>query len=135
MIKPNKPLTYALIDLDAIAHNVRSVRQRLKPNSELFAVVKANGYGHGATAVARTALANGATRLAVARLSEGVELREAGIRAPILVMGYCLPTNAELVLTYELTVTVNTAASAQALSQLATKQGKTASVHVKVDSG
>ena len=132
---PNKPLTYALIDLDAIAHNVRLVRMRLKPSSELFAVVKANGYGHGATAVARTALANGATRLAVARLAEGIELREAGINVPILLMGYCLPTDSGLVLEYGLTTTANTAIVAQTLSQLAAKQGKTAIVHVKVDSG
>ncbi len=135
MKKRDKPLTYALVDLDAVAHNVRLVKSRIGSDVTLFAVVKANGYGHGATAVAQTALANGATRLAVARIDEGIGLREAGIDAPILVMGYHFPADSGLVLDYGLTTTVNTAVSAQTLSTMATKLGKTAIVHIKVDTG
>lgn len=75
------------IDLDAIAHNVRQLRQHLKPKTDLMAVVKADGYGHGAVTVAETAIAAGATWLGVATVTEGIQLRRAGITVPILLMG------------------------------------------------
>ena len=75
------------IDLDAIAHNVQQLCQHLDPQTDLMAVVKADGYGHGAVAVAETAIAAGATWLGVATVTEGIELRRAGIRVPILLMG------------------------------------------------
>ena len=80
--------TVAEIDLDAVAHNVRAFRAWLPPRTAIMATVKANGYGHGAEPVAREALDNGATFLGVATLDEAIELQDAGIRAPILVMGY-----------------------------------------------
>ena len=73
-----KPLIWAEVDLSAIAHNVRELRRLTRPQARVMAVVKANGYGHGAVAVARTALANGAEWLGVARLAEGIHLRENG---------------------------------------------------------
>lgn len=75
------------VDLGAIAHNVRQIRQRLSPNTDFMAVVKADAYGHGAVSVAAVALAAGATWLGVATVTEGIELRRAGITAPILLMG------------------------------------------------
>jgi alanine racemase len=84
-------VTWAEIDLDAIAHNVGAYTRHVGPNVEVMAVVKANAYGHGALPVARAALQAGATRLAVHRALEGVELRQGGIDAPILVMGYTRP--------------------------------------------
>jgi alanine racemase len=75
------------IDLAALAHNVRQIKRLLANKAELMAVVKADAYGHGATAVAQTALQNGATWLGVATIPEGIELREAGINAPILILG------------------------------------------------
>ncbi|NEZ60519.1 alanine racemase [Adonisia turfae] len=75
------------INLEAIHHNVRQFRSLLRPTTDLMAVVKADAYGHGAIAVARTALAAGATWLGVATVPEGIELRQAGLTAPILVMG------------------------------------------------
>ncbi|MGB8645612.1 MAG: alanine racemase, partial [Anaerolineae bacterium] len=75
----NGIVTWAEIDLNAIAHNVRALKAHVGASVEVIAVVKANAYGHGAVAVARTALAAGATRLAVHRLLEGQELRDAGI--------------------------------------------------------
>ena len=78
-----RPFREAVIDLDAIARNVRSIAARVAP-AEVMAVVKANAYGHGAVEAARAALAGGATRLGVADLDEAFELREAGIDAPIL---------------------------------------------------
>lgn len=75
------------VDLGALAHNVRQVRRRLRPGTELMAVVKADAYGHGAIAIATTALQQGASWLGVATIPEGIELRQAGIHAPILVLG------------------------------------------------
>ena len=126
---------YARIDLDAIAHNVARLKERVGPNTALWAVGKANAYGHGALPVARTALAAGASRLAVARLSEGAALRQAGVSAPILVMGYHLPAEAEAAVAHDLIVTVNDMAFARALAQQAHDAGKRALVHVKVDTG
>ncbi len=135
MIKSNTFTTLAEIDLTAVSHNTRLLKTRIGPEVKLFAVVKANGYGHGAVEVARTALQHGASRLAVARAAEGVELRRAGLDAPILVMGYHIPAEAGLFVDYDLTATVNTAVFAQTLSSFATAQNKTAAVHVKVDTG
>ncbi len=75
------------IDLNKLAHNIRQIKSILSPNTELMTVVKADAYGHGAVEVAQTALKNGASWLAVATLSEGIELRQAGIEAPILILG------------------------------------------------
>ena len=126
---------YAIIDLDAIAHNISAIKARVGDDIDVMAVVKANAYGHGAVPVARTALATGASRLAVARIAEGVELRQAGITAPILVMGYHLPSEAEAAVAHDLTITVNDDAFAQALALQARDAGKQARVHVKIDTG
>ncbi len=75
------------IDLAALAHNVRSLKALLSPSTDLMSVVKADAYGHGAVTVAKVALTAGATWLGVATVPEGIELRKAGISAPILVMG------------------------------------------------
>ena len=131
----SRPLTFARVDLEAIAHNARELKRRVGPNVELMAVVKANAYGHGALPVARVALAHGATWLAVARVAEGVQLRQAGISAPILVMGYFLPSEAEAVVSHDLITTVNSLAVARALSDQAQHLGRTATIHVKVDTG
>ena len=85
------PLSYIEVDLDAIAHNIRTLKSHVGLRVALMAVVKANAYGHGAVEVAQTALEHGAERLAVARTGEGVELRKAGITAPILAMSYTPP--------------------------------------------
>ncbi|MGE6631038.1 alanine racemase [Bacillus sp. NPDC077027] len=76
------------VDLDAIKHNLRAIRQHIPRKSKIMAVVKANAYGHGSVEVARHALENGASELAVASLEEGIVLRKAKIKAPILVLGF-----------------------------------------------
>jgi alanine racemase len=128
-------LTWVEVDLDAIAHNVRSIKNYVGSKVELIAVVKANAYGHGAVPVAHTVLQNGATRLAIYRLTEGIELRQAGLTAPILILGYTLPSEAEAVVHWNLTPTVNEHAQAQALSAAAARHGKRLPIHVKVDTG
>ncbi len=128
-------VTWAEIDLDAISENVRAFRSHVGPRVEIFAVVKANAYGHGAVQVGRAALESGATRLAVHRLDEGIELRRAGIEAPILVMGYTPAGGAGLVLEWRLTPNVTTQEFAEALSERAAGLGKRSPVHVEVDTG
>jgi len=128
-------LTWAEIDLDAIAYNAAALKARAGGHAELMVTVKANAYGHGAVPVARAALDGGATRLAVARTLEGVELRQTEISAPILIMGYTLPAEAARIVRWDLTPTVNTAQQAMALSAAAQEAGKTVPIHIKVDTG
>jgi alanine racemase len=129
------PLVRAEIDLDAVAHNVRELRGRLSPSVRLLVAVKANGYGHGAAAVARTALASGATDLGVARITEGIALRKRGFCAPILVMGYTPGADAEQLLSYDLMPSVYSVSNANELAAAAARVGRTLSIHVKIDSG
>ena len=128
-------LVRAEIDLKAIAHNVGELRRITHPDARMMAVVKANAYGHGAVEVARCALQNGAQRLGVARIDEAIQLREAGIKAPILIFGYTLPEMAPELLEYNLTQTVYTPAFARALSRTAVSLGGKIKIHLKVDTG
>jgi alanine racemase len=134
-LMPLHPLTTIEIDLDAIAANVRALKQHVGPPVSLFAVVKANAYGHGMVPVAAVALRNGADRAAVARIEEGIALREAGITAPILIMSYSPPDEIELAVEHDLTVTLADMDAARALSEHAVARGRTALVHIKVDTG
>ena len=77
----------AIVDLDALTTNIHSIRSMIGPDVQLMAVVKANGYGHGAIPIAKSAIDAGATVLGVATVDEGAQLRAAGIDAPILVFG------------------------------------------------
>jgi len=129
-----KPLIWAEVDLSAIAHNVRELRRCADPKAKVMAVVKANGYGHGAVEVARTALANGAEWLGVARLSEAIPLREAGFGVPIMVFGYTPPAEAGRLIDYDLRQSVYSPAAARAYSAAAAR-GKRIRVHLKVDTG
>jgi len=128
-------LTWAEIDLDDIAFNAAGLKARAGGEAELMVTVKANGYGHGAVEVAWAAMEGGATRLAVHRALEGVQLRQAGITTPILVMGYTLPAESECVARWNLTPTVNSRPQAEALSAAAVASGKKLPIHVKVDTG
>ncbi len=130
-----RPTTYIEVNLDALAHNIRALKAHIGPRVELFAVVKANAYGHGALEIARTALASGASRLAVARAHEGIALREAGLTAPILVMNYTLLEALEEAAAHDLTLTVTERATAERLSALAQRWERPLTVHVKIDTG
>lgn len=121
----------AEIDLDAIAHNVGVLRRAAAPAS-LWAVVKADGYGHGAVRVAEAAIGAGAEGLCVALVQEGVELREAGIDVPILVLSEQPPSTLADLVAHGLTATVYTTAAVDALAVAATGE---VPVHVKVDTG
>ena len=128
-------VTWAEIDLDAIAFNVRAFKRHVGERVEIFAVVKANAYGHGAVPVARAAIEAGATRLAVHRAIEGMELRRAGLAAPILVMGYTPPSGAEMIVRHDLTPSLITREFAEAVSAEAARMSKVIPLHVKVDTG
>lgn len=123
------------INLDFIAANLRTVRSLVAPGCRLMAVVKADGYGHGSAEIAATALLNGATDLGVTRVAEAVELRRRGIGAPILVFNQPFPGEADVVVDHELSQTVWDVEVVRALSREARRRGKTATVHVKVDTG
>ena len=123
------------IDLEAIRNNVRVMRGASAQGAAFLAVVKANGYGHGAVPVARAAIEAGASMLAVAIPEEGIELREAGITLPILVLGGIEPQAAEAVAAHDLTQVVFDEARIRALSAAGVKLGKTAKVHLKLDTG
>ena len=129
------PVTWAEINLGAYAHNINELKRITRSPARLMAVVKANGYGHGAVEVAREALQNGAQYLGVARINEAILLREAGLSAPILIFGYSPPAHAPMLIDYKLTQTVYSLSTATALSQYANRKGKKITVHLKVDSG
>src|SRR3989338_7833258 len=127
--------TYAEINLEAVKHNISEVRKLLANNVKFMAVVKANAYGHGAVAVARAAVEAGADYLAVANLKEALELREAGIVSPILILTESPTSVVDEIVQYDLCQTVYSFTEARALSEEAQKRSKPAKVHVKVDTG
>jgi alanine racemase len=127
--------TWAEIDLQAITHNLREVSRIIPAKTQIMAVVKANGYGHGAVPSAEAALRGGAQILAVARMHEGVELRDAGIKEPILVFGYTSSQDIQELLHYNLIQTVYSLDMAQSLSSAASSLGKKLEVHIKIDTG
>lgn len=126
---------WAEIDLGALEHNYRAIKSCIKGSAKLCAVVKADAYGHGAIEAAKVALAEGADYLAVATISEGIELRKAGFKVPILLLGLILPEEVELVVEQDITQAVCELPLAKALSEAAVKQGKVAKVHLKVETG
>ncbi len=131
----NGNVTWAEVDLDAIAFNINSFRQHLGKETEIFGVVKANAYGHGAIPVSKCMLESGASRLVVHRAMEGYDLRKAGITSPILIMGYTPADSSQLLTENALTPTLFTIDCARALSGTAMALGKTVHVHIEVDTG
>lgn len=126
--------TAALINLLALDHNFQEVRGRAG-GRKVLAVVKAQAYGHGAVAVSRRLVDLGAGMLGVALVEEGRELREAGIHAPVLIMGAVFPGQADEVVRLGLTPAVASLAVARALSQAAQRRQAPVAVHIKIDTG
>jgi alanine racemase len=126
------------IDLSALAHNVRQIKRLLLPTTELMAVVKADAYGHGALTVAQTALQHGATWLGVATIPEGIELREAGIKAPILLLGATnAPEQVRAIAQWQLQATLCNPKQALIFSETLASLPDPAPlpVHLKLDTG
>lgn len=126
--------TYAAIDLDAIAHNLTELKKKIKKGVLSLAIVKADAYGHGAVGVAK-AIQDEVDYFGIAELGEAVELREAGVKKPILVLSYTSPYQYESLVKYELTQTIFNYDDAVALSKAAVKLNKIARVHIAVDTG
>lgn len=123
------------IDLKRLAENVRMIRDLVGPDTAVTAVVKANAYGHGAVGVARTLMENGADYLAVATLSEGVEIKRAYPDYPVFIMGHTPDKYLAHLVDFDITATVFSLRQAQILNTLAEKAGKKAKVHIKLDTG
>ena len=126
----------AEIDLDAIAYNMEQMKKRIGDHARLIAVVKADGYGHGAVPVAKMFEAcSYVWGYAVACLEEATELREHGIRKPILVLGCVFPDQFEEMIRYDVRPAVYMESMAELISQEAVRQGKDAFIHIKIDTG
>jgi alanine racemase len=125
---------WAEVSASAISHNVRTVRAIIG-DAALCAVVKANGYGHGAVMAAKAALAGGAASLAVALVDEGLELRRAGVTAPILLLTEIPSETIADAYEADLTLTIGSLDGARAAAKWATTLGGTHRVHLKVDTG
>lgn len=125
---------YAEINLDAIAYNMKNIKALAK-NKEVIAVVKADCYGHGAIDVVPTLLENGASRLAVAVLTEGIELRNNNITAPIMILGYTPLHLGEELIKYDIEQTVYDLDYAKELSDIAINLNKKAKIHIALDTG
>ena len=130
-----KPRAWIEVDLGAIARNARRLRAVAGRGTGLMAVIKSNGYGHGLVPVARAFVRAGANYLAVTQPQEGLELREAGIRLPILVMGPTDPWEIAEAVRRRLTLTVYSEIFAQRVARPARRLGIRARIHVKVDTG
>lgn len=132
----NRQRAWVEIDLKALAHNVRQIKQILAPATELMAVVKADAYGHGAVTVAQTALNHGASALAIATLAEGIELRQAGIDAPILILGAInTAEEIEAVAAWQLEPTICNPQQALIFAETLARSQENLAVHLKLDTG
>jgi alanine racemase len=127
--------TVAEVNLEAIAHNTREVKRHIGAGVRLLVAVKADGYGHGALAVAETALAHGAEMLGVATAEEGTQLRNAGLKAPVLVFAPLGSDDVETMLRLNFAAAVTSVDFARTLDRQAGKTKKRARVHLKIDTG
>lgn len=134
-MKQTQTRTWTEIDLSNLEHNYRALRAMLPQGCRFLGVVKADAYGHGAVQVARRLETLGAEYLAVACLDEALELRQAGITTPILILGYTPVERADSLLEGGITQTVYDVDMAKALSDAAMAAGKSLKIHVKADTG
>ncbi len=130
-----REVVWAEVDKDVLSHNFREVKKLLSPGVRIMAVVKANGYGHGAYEVARVAIEGGATYLAVARLEEALSLREQGISLPILVFGPVPVDGLGEAIEKDITLTVFSIYQARLYSSRLSSMGRELKCHLKVDTG
>ena len=130
-----KNRSWAEVDLDAIAHNLREIKGKLARNTQVMSVVKADAYGHGVFETVQTLLENGADRLAVSMLDEAIQLRKSGVKVPILILSYTDPCRAEELIQYDIAQTVFSMELAEQLSAAAVSASNTIKVHIKIDTG
>lgn len=125
----------AIVDLDAIASNIKNIRAKVDKNSGIIGIIKADAYGHGSVETAKVLLDNGADWLAVAVVDEGLNLRKNGITAPILLLGYTPELRLSDVINNGFIQTVYSYDTAKKLSDAASALGKKAVIHIKIDTG
>ena len=127
--------TWCEISLPALRNNLRTLRRRLPTKNKILAVVKDNAYGHGLIPVGRTLAQAGCEEFGVACVSEGVQLRKAGIRQPILLLGSTLPFEFKTALQHQLTITLSSLTEAKELLRASLRSRKTARVQAKLETG
>ena len=123
------------INLDNLVYNIRQIKLKVGDNKRLIGVVKANAYGHGALEVSQVLLENGVNRLAVSELDEAIELRENGIKAPIMILGIVPDTFLNDIIDYDVEPVIPSYEYARKLSKIAKNKWKTAKIHIAVDTG
>ena len=127
---------WAEVDLDAVSCNIQSIQQKIQKTTKIIAVVKTDGYGHGAVPIARLLEQNQSVwGYAVATAEEALVLRENGIRKNIMILGYTFPYSYQQLIEREIRQTVFMYDVAQLLSQQAQDMGKVCKIHIKVDTG
>jgi len=131
----SKSPTFAEIDLNAFSHNLKQVRLKVGKDRKIISIIKADAYGHGAVEIAKRASVSGADMFGVSTVGEGIELREAKIESPILLLGGCSKGDAEWIVSYNLKSIIYSFDAVLSLSKEAERQGKIADVHIKVDTG
>lgn len=129
------PPTFARIDLDSLIHNLNQTRRCLFGPSDILAIVKANAYGHGAAPVTRALAQAGVRRFGVATVEEGVQLREAGIDHPLVVLGTLLPSEVPSLVAHRLTPVIHDLKMARVFAGQVPPTARPYPVHVKVDTG
>ncbi len=127
--------THARIHLDNIRYNLDGIRRAVGPDRKIMIAVKANAYGHGAIEVSKMAQKNGIDWLGVATVPEGIQLRRAGIRLPILKLSPCFPEEMDAAIESGLAITVCEKSNLKALNEAAGRLRKRVNVHLKIDTG
>jgi len=133
-VKLSRPV-WAEINLDNLAHNMREVRRVTNKNAKVTAVIKADGYGHGALSIGSVLLENGADRFAVATLSEAIQLRKGFPNTEIMVLGYTPNELALDIINNNIIQTIYTKEQAQEYSKVALTLNKRVKIHIKLDTG
>lgn len=127
---------YATIDLDAVTWNLENMKKNISEDTKIIAVLKADAYGHGAVPIAQHIESLPYIwGMAVACVEEGIELREAGIKKPILILGYTFAEDYPTIIEHDMRPAVFTFEMAQHLSDAAVKMNQTAKIHIKIDTG
>ncbi|MFW6264742.1 MAG: alanine racemase [Bacillota bacterium] len=134
MAKITRPV-WAEINLNNLKHNLHQIKEKLDPKTVIMAVVKADAYGHGVIPVSKALIEEGVDRLAVALPEEGRELRKAGFKLPIHVLGELLPAQYKIILEYDLIPTIARNDSLEAINDLAGEKGLRKKIHIKIDTG
>ena len=127
--------TWAEVDIDAVTHNFRVIRERVSPDAQIMCVIKADAYGHGAVFLAKLYEKLGADRFAVSNIEEAMQLRENGIELPVLILGFTPACMAKELSEHHISQAVFSEGYARELSEEAVRQGVTVNIHIKVDTG